>query len=42
VTYFGLGIRPSPLISRFDMNADGVVYAELTDSQLDEQFWPQP
>jgi len=24
------------------MDKDGVVYAELTDSQLDEQFWPQP
>ncbi len=37
------------LTSRFDMNEDGVVYAELTDSQLDarlpaarEQLWPQP
>jgi len=24
------------------MDEDGVVYAELTDSQLDEQLWPQP
>jgi len=23
------------------MNEYGVVYAELTDSQLDEQLWPQ-
>ncbi len=30
------------LISRFDMDEDGVVYAEVTDSQLDEQLWPQP
>jgi len=30
------------LTSRFDMDEDGVVYAELTDSQLDEQLWPQP
>jgi len=30
------------LISRFDMNEYGVVYAEVTDSQLDEQLWPQP
>jgi hypothetical protein len=32
----------SRLTSRFDMNEYGVVYAELTDSQLDEQLWPQP
>jgi len=24
------------------MDEDGVVYADLTDSQLDEQLWPQP
>ncbi len=28
----------SRLTSRFDMNEDGAV----TDSQLDEQLWPQP
>ena len=32
----------SRLTSRFDMDEDGVVYAEVTDSQLDEQLWPQP
>jgi len=24
------------------MDEYGVLYAELTDSQLDEQLWPQP
>ncbi len=32
----------SRLISRFNMDEYGVVYTELTDSQLDEQLWPQP
>jgi len=24
------------------MDEDGVVYAEVANSQLDEQLWPQP
>ncbi len=38
----GLPAGLSRLTSRFDMDENGVVYAELTDSQLDEQPWPQP
>jgi len=38
----GLPALLSRLTSRFDMDEDGVVYAKLTDSQLDEQLWPQP
>jgi len=30
------------LTSRFEMNEYGAVYAEVADSQLDEQLWPQP
>jgi hypothetical protein len=26
--------------SRFDMDEDGVVYAEIADSWLDERLWP--
>ncbi len=39
VKLVGLQAGLSRLTSRFDMNEDGVVYAELTDSQLDEEFW---
>ena len=37
----GLPAGQSRLTSRFDIDEDSVVYAELTDSQLDEQLWPQ-
>ncbi len=37
----GLPAGLSRLTSRFDMNEYGVVYAELMESQLDEQLCPQ-
>ena len=42
VRLVGLPAGLSRLTSRFDMDEYGVVYAELMDSQLDEQLWPQP
>ncbi len=38
----GLAALLCRLTSRFDMNEDGAVYAEVTAWQLDEQLWPQP
>jgi hypothetical protein len=42
VKLVGLPAGLSRLTSLFNMDEYGVVYAELMDSQLDEQFWPQP
>jgi hypothetical protein len=42
VRWLVLSAGLSRLTSRFDMDEYGVVYAELTESQLDEQLWPQP
>jgi hypothetical protein len=42
VRLVGLPAGRCRLTSRFDMNEDGAVYAEVTDSQLDEQLWPRP